>query len=45
MTVSSRRTAAAVWNDTFRSLRIRNFRLFFVGQLISQSGTWMTMAR
>jgi MFS family permease len=43
MTVSSRRTAAAVWNDTFRSLRIRNFRLFFVGQLISQSGTWMTM--
>lgn len=28
-------------NDTFRSLRIRNFRLFFVGQLISQTGTWM----
>ena len=28
-------------NDTFRSLRIRNFRLFFIGQLISQSGTWM----
>ncbi len=27
----------------FRSLRIRNFRLFFVGQLISQTGTWMTM--
>lgn len=28
---------------TFRSLHIRNFRLFFIGQLISQSGTWMTM--
>ena len=27
--------------DTFRSLRIRNFRLFFVGQLVSQAGTWM----
>ncbi|HKZ19016.1 MAG TPA: MFS transporter [Acidimicrobiia bacterium] len=29
--------------DTFRSLRFRNFRLFFIGQVISQSGTWMTM--
>lgn len=27
---------------TFRSLRIRNFRLFFAGQLISQIGTWLT---
>jgi MFS family permease len=36
-------TVAGVWGDTFRSLRVRNFRLFFVGQLISQSGTWMTM--
>jgi MFS family permease len=27
---------------TFRSLHIRNFRLFFVGQLISQIGTWLT---
>jgi len=27
---------------TFRSLRVRNFRLFFVGQLISQIGTWLT---
>lgn len=31
----------AGFNDTFRSLRTRNFRLFFVGQLISQAGTWM----
>jgi MFS family permease len=29
--------------DTFRSLRSRNFRLFFVGQIISQTGTWMQM--
>lgn len=28
---------------TFRSLRHRNFRLFFGGQLISQTGTWLTM--
>jgi len=26
---------------TFRSLRIRNYRLFFVGQLVSVTGTWM----
>lgn len=29
--------------STFRSLRHRNFRLFFVGQLISQTGTWLSM--
>jgi MFS family permease len=29
--------------DTFRSLRIPNFRKFFVGQAISQAGTWMQM--
>lgn len=26
---------------TFRSLRVRNYRLFATGQLISNSGTWM----
>jgi MFS family permease len=32
------------WTDTtFRSLRNRNFRLFFGGQLISQVGNWLTM--
>ena len=36
-------TMATFWSDTFRSLRIRNFRLFFIGQFISQTGTWMTM--
>ena len=29
--------------DTFRSLHVRNFRLFFSGQLISQIGNWLTM--
>ncbi len=29
--------------ETFASLRIRNFRLFFVGQGISQIGNWMTL--
>ena len=26
---------------TFRSLRVRNYRLFFYGQLVSVTGTWM----
>jgi MFS family permease len=26
---------------TFRSLRVRNFRLFILGQLLSTTGTWM----
>ncbi len=29
--------------DTFRSLHVRNFRLFFGGQLISQVGNWLTL--
>ncbi|MDP9074457.1 MAG: MFS transporter [Actinomycetota bacterium] len=33
--------AKSITSDTFRSLRIRNYRLFFVGQLVSNSGTWM----
>lgn len=27
--------------ETFRSLRVRNFRLFFLGQGVSMVGTWM----
>ena len=27
--------------DTFRSLHVRNFRLFFSGQLVSQTGSWL----
>ena len=30
-------------HDTFRSLRHRNFRLFFGGQLVSQVGNWLTL--
>jgi MFS family permease len=30
-------------HDIFRSLGIRNFRLFFVGQGISQVGNWLTL--
>src|SRR5712692_10654515 len=29
------------WRHTFASLRHRNFRLFFAGQLVSLIGTWM----
>jgi MFS family permease len=29
--------------ETFASLRYRNFRLFFTGQLISQVGNWLTL--
>lgn len=29
------------WRNTFASLRHRNFRLFFGGQLVSLIGTWM----
>jgi MFS family permease len=36
---AARRIAAG----TFRSLRVRNFRLFFVGQLVSQVGNWLTL--
>jgi MFS family permease len=32
----------AIAATTFASLRYRNFRLFFFGQLISQAGTWLT---
>src|SRR5213082_3834899 len=30
-------------HDTFRSMGVRNFRLFFTGQLISQVGNWLTL--
>ncbi len=29
--------------STFASLRVRNFRLFFAGQFVSQVGNWLTM--
>jgi MFS family permease len=38
--IAATRSAAS---ETFRSLHVRNFRLFFVGQLISQVGNWLTL--
>jgi MFS family permease len=29
------------WRETFAALKHRNFRLFFAGQLVSLTGTWM----
>jgi MFS family permease len=37
------RRVRAVAAETFASLRVRNFRLFFGGQLVSQVGNWMTL--
>ena len=34
---------AGAARDTFESLRVRNFRLFFLGQLVSQIGNWLTL--
>jgi len=37
-------TPLAAWRrQTFRALRTRNYRLFFVGQVISRAGWWMQM--
>lgn len=36
-----RRRFLTATKDTFRSLGTRNFRLFFLGQLVSQTGTWV----
>ncbi|MEO9224621.1 MAG: MFS transporter [Acidimicrobiales bacterium] len=36
-------TEASASVGTFASLKFRNFRLFFGGQLISQVGNWLTM--
>ena len=39
MTTTSRRRV----RPTFRSMKVRNFRLFFVGQAVSQVGNWLTL--
>src|SRR5512141_2054670 len=43
VTGQPRRVVAGVlpWRQTFAALKHRNFRLFFVGQLVSLIGTWM----
>jgi len=32
---------SVTWRDTFAALKHRNYRLFFIGQLVSLIGTWM----
>jgi MFS family permease len=39
--VAARSRAGGFFGRTFRSLRVRNFRLFITGQLLSGIGTWM----
>jgi MFS family permease len=39
--MSRRRPTRSARSSTFVSLRFRNYRLFFAGQIISTSGTWM----
>jgi MFS family permease len=39
---AARGGAAGVLRKTFHSLRNRNYRLFYVGQMISNSGNWLT---
>jgi MFS family permease len=36
-----RRKLLLVTGRTFRSMSVRNFRLYFVGQFVSATGTWM----
>jgi MFS family permease len=46
--IKSNRIAATLgrlgrsFSDSFTSLRNRNFRLYFIGQLISNTGSWLT---
>ncbi|MBI2706637.1 MAG: MFS transporter [Actinobacteria bacterium] len=42
-TAEPRGRIRAATRETFQSLRTRNFRLFFGGQLISQVGNWQTL--
>jgi MFS family permease len=41
VTEANNSAAASKWAITMRALRHRNFQLFFSGQLISLTGTWM----
>lgn len=43
VTGQSRRVVvgSVTWRDTFAALKHRNFRLFFVGQLVSLTGSWL----
>lgn len=39
--IISQSALAREFANTFRSLKYRNYRLYFIGQLLSLSGTWM----
>lgn len=41
MIAKARRKVRKTVGRTFKSLKVRNFRLFYAGQFISLSGTWM----
>ena len=43
VTGQSRRVVVGnvTWRDTFAALKHRNFRLFFIGQLVSLTGSWV----
>ncbi len=43
MNIGARNADAPAKQSTFGSLKIRNFRLFFSGQTISQIGNWLTL--
>ncbi len=38
---STRRPVAPPWRDTFASLRMRNYRLFVLSQIVANTGLWM----
>ena len=40
---SVKRKPGAFWGQTFSSLKVPNYRLYFTGQSISLVGTWMQM--
>ncbi len=41
--MTSRFSPSAAARQSFFSLRNRNYRLFFIGQLVSNTGNWLTM--
>jgi MFS family permease len=41
--ISPRPPALPFWQRTFAALQSRNYRLWFIGQLVSVVGTWMQM--
>ena len=40
-TAAVKRRLGAFWRQTFSSLKVPNYRLYFIGQSISLAGTWM----